>query len=276
MRVYTLNVGQGNFNVVVGDSEAFIVDTYVPVNSEQNIVNVKSALSTILAGKNLVGLIITGFDADHFNEVGLKIVLNKYRPNWIMYPRYFKPTANAEECFKVIDQFDRSKSITRHSILLNNNATRFYNNLSNNFSFEIFSPHSGDMTCSNNCSLVCKVIEKASSQSYLITGDTEIERWDNIINSFGKGLGSHLMAAPHHGSRNAVTTKLLEQISPHTVVISAGVNNRFGHPHSEAITLYVRHAKACYQTNVGPDGICIETVLETGQEPISYKFNPIS
>ena len=50
------------------------------------IINVKQALATILAGKNLVGLLVTGFDDDHFCEVGIKTVMNKYRPNWVAYP----------------------------------------------------------------------------------------------------------------------------------------------------------------------------------------------
>ena len=52
----------------------------------------KNSVSHPLHGKELVGLIVTGFDADHFNEVGMRIALNKYRPNWIMYPKYFKQT----------------------------------------------------------------------------------------------------------------------------------------------------------------------------------------
>ena len=95
MKIYTLNVGQGQFVVVVGNTEAIVVDTSVPLSPAKPIINVKSALANILAGKNLLGLIITGFDADHFNEVGVKIVLNKYRPDWIMYPKYFKSSKEA-------------------------------------------------------------------------------------------------------------------------------------------------------------------------------------
>jgi hypothetical protein len=41
MNIYTLNVGQGQFVVVVGSKEAFIVDTYVPLDPKVDIVNVK-------------------------------------------------------------------------------------------------------------------------------------------------------------------------------------------------------------------------------------------
>ncbi|MBU1816035.1 MAG: hypothetical protein KKB08_04640 [Gammaproteobacteria bacterium] len=85
MEIYTLKVSQGQFVVVVGKNDACIVDTFVPLSSQQDPVFVKAVLSKILAGKRLVGLLVKGFDADHFCEAGMKLVLNKYRPDWLMY-----------------------------------------------------------------------------------------------------------------------------------------------------------------------------------------------
>jgi hypothetical protein len=107
-------------------------------------VHVKSALAKILQGKHLVGLMVTGFDSDHFNEIGLKIILNKYRPDWIMYPKYFKDTAVANACFAVIRTFEATKTFKRYSVALDKNDTRFYSKLSTDFRIEAFSPHSED------------------------------------------------------------------------------------------------------------------------------------
>ena len=98
---------------------------------------------------------VTGFDSDHFNEVGIKIILNKYRPNWIMYPKYFKATKTADACFAVIKSFETQKAFTKYSVSLDRNDTRFYKKLSTDFQIEAFSPHAEDMNSSNNCSLVC-------------------------------------------------------------------------------------------------------------------------
>ena len=158
MKIYTLNVGQGQFVVVVGSAEAIIVDISIPTSLAKPIINVKGALADILSGKKLIGLMITGFDADHFNEIGVKVALNKYRPNWIIYPRYFKKTSSADAAFAAIKQFESQKEFTRHSISLGDNNSRFYNDLSKEFYFEVFSPHKEDMNSSNNCSLVCKIV----------------------------------------------------------------------------------------------------------------------
>jgi len=270
MEIYTLNVGQGQFVVVTGNTQAFIIDTFVPLNPTADVINVKGALSKILEGKELVGLIVTGFDADHFNEIGMRIVLNKYRPNWIMYPKYFKPTVTANACFDVIKSFETQKTFTKHSISLSKNNMRLYNTLSSEFSFEIFSPHEADMNSSNNCSLVCKVRELSTGRSYLITGDTENDRWDSIVKYFGNALTSDVLDAPHHGSKNGITSGAISLIKPHTVLISAGVGNKYGHPDVEATRLFSSYSQKYYSTNHG-QGQSIKTIA-SALEINSYVF----
>ncbi len=273
MNIYTLNVGQGQFVVVTGQKEAFIVDTYVPLNPKNEIVNVKGALANILAGKNLIGLMVTGFDDDHFNEVGMKIVLNKYRPDWIMYPKYFKDTGNANKCFAVIKSFENQKAFRKLSMSLSKNDSRYYNkSISTEFEFEIFSPHSADMTSSNNCSLVCKVRELSTNATYLITGDTENDRWSSIVKYFGNSLRSHVLDAPHHGSKNGISAEAMKLIQPHTVLVSAGYQNQYGHPDREAADLFAAHATNWYSTNSG-GGISMVTYV-TSAEIKTYKFEP--
>jgi len=270
MNIYTLNVGQGQFVVVVGTKEAFIVDTYVPLNPKVDIINVKGALATILKDKNLIGLMVTGFDDDHFNEVGLKIILNKYRPNWIMYPKYFKKTKNADACFDVIKSFEQQKEFQRVSVSLSDNNSRFYRKLSSEFEFEVFSPHTADMNSSNNCSLVCKVKELSTGATYLITGDTENDRWDSIVKNFGSAIAANALDAPHHGSKNGISAAAVKLINPNTVLVSAGVSNQYGHPDAEATKLFSAHAKKWYSTNHG-GGQSLKTVA-SGKEVSTYKF----
>lgn len=270
MRIYTLNVGQGQFVVVTGEKEAIIIDTYVPLNPTSDIVHVGGALANILKGKNLVGLMITGFDSDHFNEVGMKIVLNKYRPNWIMYPKYFKPTKTADACFAVIKSFEGQKAIERKSVALDKNDTRFYKKLCSEFQVEAFSPHSEDMNSSNNCSLVCKIKERSTGRTYLVTGDAESGRWSSIARIFGKSIAADVVDAPHHGSKNGISRDAMELIRPHTVLISAGVNNQYGHPDKDAIKLFDQYAEKYYATCWG-GGQSLETIAdESGVK--TFKF----
>lgn len=270
MNVYTLNVGQGQFVVITGQREAFIVDTFVPLNTEQETVFVKAALTKILHGKHLRGLIVTGFDADHFCEAGMKIVLNKYRPDWLMYPKYFKKTDTADKCFAAIKVLEGSKELTKHSIVLKDNNIRFYRALSDEFEFEVFSPHSADMTSSNNCSIVCRVREKSTRMTYLITGDTENDRWDSIVKTFGQSLKSDVLAAAHHGSEHGMTEAAMKLINPHTIIVSAGVDNQYGHPHASSKALFKKHSTAWYGTLHGK-GQSLRTSIEPS-EIKTFKF----
>jgi beta-lactamase superfamily II metal-dependent hydrolase len=67
---------------------------------------------------------------------------------------------------------------------------------------------------------------------------------------FGNALKSHVMAAPHHGSKNATHPAALLKIAPHTVLISAGVGSQYGHPHAGALAVYGGAAKRVYSTNM--------------------------
>ena len=276
MNIYTLNVAQGQFVVIEGQKEVVIVDTYVPLNADQKTTFVKGALPKILKDKKLKGVIFTGFDDDHFCDVGVQMALNKYRPDWVMYPRYYKQTKTATECFKHIDGLEAAMkqqqlTLQRHSIdLADARQPRVLNSISSEFIFELFSPHKAGMNSSNNGSIVCKVTERATGATYLITGDTEVDRWADIVKEFKDKLKSQVMAAPHHGSKNGITAEVMKYVQPHTVIISAGIDSKYGHPHAEAIEIYKAGSQKFYRTNIAA-GQSIRTAAD-GKAVNSYKY----
>jgi competence protein ComEC len=79
----------------------------------------------------------------------------------------------------------------------------------------------------NDASLVLDVHYKKFSA--LLTGDLGEEGEARLLKE--KSLHSYtVLKAGHHGSKYASTTEFLEQVQPAYVLISAGVNNRYGHP----------------------------------------------
>jgi competence protein ComEC len=70
----------------------------------------------------------------------------------------------------------------------------------------------------------------------LLTGDITPEVIPEII-AGGELKDIDYLKVPHHGSKNGLTRELLEATIPELAVISVGRNNRFGHPHSEILTL---------------------------------------
>jgi len=306
-KLYTLAVGQGDFAVLVGDTEAIVIDTNLPPVGEKETIFVKGALSKIAKGKNVVGVIITGLDDDHAVPKGLGMVLKNYNPSWIMYPKYKKETKTAREVFKLISEIEKEKegvfgriSVTMENIgrppvgkaavkqtttpsasvedllvpktgrppvgsfffksidellipptsteklgrppfakkkIASPTSISSLNEFSKDFSFVAFSPYPKYETSSNNASLVLKITERATKRSILVTGDTEGGRWDEICRYQGQRLQSDILQAPHHGSKNGITQKAFDLISPHTVLISAGEGNQWDFPNDEALKI---------------------------------------
>ncbi len=256
MNIITVNVGQGALAIVRHQGEANIVDARVPPSDDRTVAYVKEVMALSLKNHCVRGLMLTGFDNDHTEIVGASIVLRKYRPDWIMYPTYYKDSAEAKRVFALINAEVDSRRNTNNplkkvSVRVDQLANRKLAGLSDKFDFELFSPHVEDMDCSNNCSIVLKLTGRgARGFSYLITGDTENPRWETINKLFGSALKSHVLAAPHHGSRNATHPASLLNIAPHTVLISAGVDSQYGHPHPQAVKVYKGVAKHVFSTNM--------------------------
>ena len=252
MEVLTLYVGQGNLTVVRHGSQAIAVDTrWLAERAEE----IESKVSRFLRRRDLAGIVLTGLDDDHADPVGLDWLLENYVPGWVMYPKYYKDTDNAQQVFNVIRRHELRRKATprpleRISVRLDRLESRYLDDLTEEFQLELFSPHIEDMDNSNNCSIVLKIEGiKPGGFSYLVTGDTENPRWDRIVELFGDALDADVLAAPHHGSKNAAHPGMILEVRPHTVVISAGVDNQYGHPDRKAVVLYLRVATHVFQTN---------------------------
>lgn len=259
MDVLTLYVGQGALAAVRVGNEGIIIDAHMPDCDHVTSDEIEQTLSVYFRGVAVRGFILTGFDADHAHSGGVEWILSQFTPDWIMYPKYYKDTDCAGEVFAAINRHERRRAttrpLTRHSIRLDRMDGRDIVGLGRHFTVELFSPHLEDMDSSNNCSIVAKITGTDSTGfRYLVTGDTETDRWDTICRLFGKHLAAEVMAAAHHGAVTGVHAKTLLQVSPNTVLISAGVDSPFDHPRGAALLAYQAVAKHVWATNAGGEG----------------------
>jgi competence protein ComEC len=82
-------------------------------------------------------------------------------------------------------------------------------------------------------------------------GDAEGRLWRHWLSAHPEDLAPvDVHKASHHGSRNGDIPEAMERLRPTLVVISAGGENRYGHPHPEALELY-RRAGAEVQVTAG-------------------------
>jgi beta-lactamase superfamily II metal-dependent hydrolase len=271
MDVFTLYVGQGNLSATRSGNEAIVIDAHMPNAEDVSRIQIKESLHEYLNGHQVRGLILTGLDKDHACPSGVESILQDYQPDWIMYPKYYKDTYAADDVFRIIDKEEKRRARTQHplvrkSVRVDRPDLRALNELATQFSLELFSPHMEDMDCSNNSSIVLKITGMDQEGfRYLITGDTETERWEGINDYFSRYLSADVIAAPHHGSRTGVNAQTLIQVDPDTVIISAGVGNCYGHPDAAAMAAYLKAAKRVYCTNASPSGTCFLTRKAKGK-----------
>ncbi len=84
---------------------------------------------------------------------------------------------------------------------------------------------------SNLASVVARLVY--GDTSLLLTGDSPkaIEKY--LVSLDGKELQSDILKLGHHGSKTSSTESFLGFVNPQWVVVSAGKDNRYGHPHKD-------------------------------------------
>ena len=77
------------------------------------------------------------------------------------------------------------------------------------------------------------------NNSFLLTGDME-DNLESFLLSFGGSIKSDVLKVGHHGSKTSTSEKFLGMVNPELAVISAGKNNKYGHPHKEVTERFSR------------------------------------
>jgi competence protein ComEC len=87
----------------------------------------------------------------------------------------------------------------------------------------------------NNVSVVTRV--DYGELSFLLTGDVE-RRVENMLvqNTNSDLLDVDVLKAGHHGSNTSTYEYIINATTPYAAVISAGADNKFGHPHPEVLS----------------------------------------
>lgn len=88
---------------------------------------------------------------------------------------------------------------------------------------------------SNRGSIVARL--SYGAESFLFTGDSPLEIEKYLVGKDGGAMHSTVLKLGHHGSKTSSAREFLSAVDPDYAVISAGLNNKFGHPHKEVLDL---------------------------------------
>jgi competence protein ComEC len=84
--------------------------------------------------------------------------------------------------------------------------------------------------------------------SLLLTGDAEAAAERAMLGS-GRDLSALVYQAGHHGANTSSSAAFLGAVQPQVVVVSVGAENRFGHPHPEALRRVERAGASLLRTD---------------------------
>ena len=86
---------------------------------------------------------------------------------------------------------------------------------------------------SNTASIVVQV--QYGDIEFLLTGDAPTGIEEYIASYYGEQLESEVLKLGHHGSNTSTSKTFLAIVQPQYAIVSAGVDNRYGHPHSKVV-----------------------------------------
>ena len=102
----------------------------------------------------------------------------------------------------------------------------------------------------NNAS--CVILLHVFGRQVLITGDIEAKGEGKLLEMIDKLdltlLASEVLIAPHHGSKTSSTEAFLTHVRPAYVLVSAGKNNPYSHPHKNKTKAYWEQGSQWYNT----------------------------
>src|ERR1017187_4156813 len=107
MDVFTLYVGQGSLAAVRAGNEAIIVDAHMPDCDDVTSEQIERSLDHYLAKSNVRGLIVTVLARRQACPTGVKSILTRYEPTWVMSPKVLKDTDAASDVFASITRHER-------------------------------------------------------------------------------------------------------------------------------------------------------------------------
>lgn len=236
MRVWFLDVGQGDAILIQTPDGANVLVDGGPGGSG---ILEKLASHLPFFNKKIDLIVLTHPHSDHLN--GLVEVLKKYEVNAVMMTGIEYNNSYYEEFLKEVCLVNDETSASGRR----EDCPRvFIANASQDFRFgevyfdviyPFYSLVGEEFEDVNDSSIAMRI--SYGEHSVLLTGDDSALVESEILRA-GFDISAEIFKASHHGSKTANSLPFLQAVSPLTVVIQVGADNKFGHPHKEALEAF--------------------------------------
>ncbi len=247
VKITMLNIGQGDAILIqIGETHFRTIDILVDAGPDHSIVY---ELGDTLAPWNntIEYAIATHDDADHI--AGFLEMRKQYEiTQWIL-PGRTKDTAVSEYFHDFLNESGAAQQTVRRGDTIQ---------ITPDAQFHILHPTAVPHEDINDDSIVG--IFRFKNVRIMLTGDASVKNEQDILADpqlAQMNFDVDILKAGHHGSKTSTSPEWLAVIQPETVLISAGVDNTFGHPHYRVMKDIKASGAQYFQTNTDGRTACL-------------------
>lgn len=221
LHVYFFDVGQGDSIFIDSPTHGRVLVDGGPNNK------VLSELGKVLpfGDRRIDVLMETHPDKDHI--YGLSEVVSRYDVGKFLEPGVESPSSVDDDLRNRLKDKNIPSLLARRGMIINfNDGAKL---------FILFPDQDVSKWETNRASVVAKLIY--GDKSFLLTGDSPQKSEYALIDLSKEELKSDVLKVGHHGSKTSTAIAYASLIQPEYAVISAGLNNRYGHPNQETLDI---------------------------------------
>lgn len=244
LSIHFLDIGQGDATLIdFPNDEQMLVDCSIDSR-------ILAALGRHMSpfDRGIDYLVVTHPDSDHYG--GCVDVLDRYTIRHIFYTGA-KKTDNSYWNFfwdKLHVEGAVYHEVAATSTFEISGTTLIFLYPDHSVSSDDRVPGATKDTGDNNASIVFRL--DYGKNSVLFTGDMEAPLENYLLKINSSSLDTDILKVGHHGSQSSSQTSFLEAVTPPYATISAGRNNRYGHPSMRVLKRFERAGSDIYRTDL--------------------------
>lgn len=223
LHIHFFDIGQGDSALIVTPGGRQIL-----VDGGPDAAGAARALAAVLPpfDRRLDAVALTHLDADHSR--GLLQILQTYQADTVLAGRPDPDSPLYPQWRRALSHQDVPPRYLNAGQTLT---------LEDDVTLEILHPPAtplrGPLGNGNNSSLVMRLVY--GDIRFLLTGDIEAAAEYYLLRR-RPDLQSQVLKVAHHGSKSSTTAAFIKAVNPQWAVISAGVDNSYGHPHPSVVS----------------------------------------
>lgn len=261
--VHFVDVGQGSATLIQQGSTGILIDA-----GEKDYGDFLCKYINSCGVKELEYVVASHPHSDHIG--GMCDVLETYSVDTIIMPELSEINMPTTKVYENLLDTVYDKNI--NTVLIDGKKGYSFG-LNDDIDVEVLGPVE-QVKDLNDMSVIVRV--SAFDTEFMILGDAEKQELSSVYSKpLNKNLSvidsvnnfkSDVVAMGHHGSSTSIHKKFLSAVDAETAVISCGKDNKYGHPHKEALEYIKQQNMTLYRTDT--DGSVVFKCTSDGYERV--------